>query len=213
MSFLYVGQTHEDVDSAFSKISERLKKNDAESLNDLKLLSNTELLDKMYDVKSWIAPAISDITGVSQPLHYKFERVAQGIYVHYKGQHSQPWEKLHSTILKYCPDGQPPLLDQDFKNIDCKRQLSQVENLSTMYTNPASLGIWKKFYSDIANRMFMESGSAAAEWILDILPIRYTYAALDDQVIPEVIQLIEKETQVPQVRFHKTQILNERTDF
>ncbi|XP_053381351.1 uncharacterized protein LOC123565970 [Mercenaria mercenaria] len=70
LSFLYVGHTHEDVDAAFSKISEKLRTTDAETLDDLiALLPKPEEILHMFDVKNWLAPHIADIEKHSEPLH------------------------------------------------------------------------------------------------------------------------------------------------
>ena len=58
LSFLYVGHTHEDVDAAFSKVADKLRKTDVEVLQDLIDVIDGEVLDSIFDVKSWLAPEI-----------------------------------------------------------------------------------------------------------------------------------------------------------
>ena len=54
LSFLYVGHTHEDIDAAFSKVAEKLRKQEAETLHGLmSLLPNAKQTSGLYDIKNW----------------------------------------------------------------------------------------------------------------------------------------------------------------
>ncbi len=92
LSFLNVGHTHEDIDAAFSRIAERLRQNEAETLHDLlhKLPEVTEIRGGMHDISGWMKPYIVDIRKHTRPLHYKFARVEGQVSVLYKGQQHQP---------------------------------------------------------------------------------------------------------------------------
>ena len=57
LSFLLVGHTHEDVGARFSKIAEKLRKNEAETLPQLAaLLPSVTELNHMLDIKAWLMP-------------------------------------------------------------------------------------------------------------------------------------------------------------
>ena len=82
LSFLPVGHTHEDVDAAFSKVADQLRKRDVETVEDLlNMLPKSEMLGTMFDVRNWLEPEISTLMGVSSPLHYKFESVNDEVSV------------------------------------------------------------------------------------------------------------------------------------
>ncbi|XP_063438737.1 uncharacterized protein LOC134719703 [Mytilus trossulus] len=75
LSFLPVGHTHEDVDAAFSRIAETLRRNDAETMPRLKeMLPNVKDIEAIYDIRSWITSSLNDIRKHTKPLHYKFIR-------------------------------------------------------------------------------------------------------------------------------------------
>ena len=192
-----MGHTHEDVDCAFSKISETLRRREAETLDDLlQLLPDTRMLKDLVNVKGWLAPAIEEVSGVSRPLHYKFKRVNQTAITFYKGQHDKPWIQLESTMLRYMPDGKPEKLEPVFENIDCVAQMRQVNVLQHMFKKVSTLQKWKSFYEQIEAGTF--ENNTADLWILDVLP-RQRVQSRFLSVIPEVIQLMAKETQEPQV--------------
>lgn len=75
LSFLPVGHTHEDVDAAFSKIAETLRRKDAETMPRLKtMLPNVNEVEVLYDIRQWLTPNLNDIRKHTGPLHYKFSR-------------------------------------------------------------------------------------------------------------------------------------------
>ncbi|CAG2253820.1 unnamed protein product [Mytilus edulis] len=67
LSFLPVGHTHEDVDAAFSRIAETLRRNDAETMPRLKeMLPNVKDIEAIYDIRSWITSSLNDIQHTEQ---------------------------------------------------------------------------------------------------------------------------------------------------
>lgn len=66
-----VGHTHEDIDACFSKVSDILRRNDAETLDDLvNFLPKVTNIKYVFDVRSWIEDNIRDVRKHTPPLHY-----------------------------------------------------------------------------------------------------------------------------------------------
>lgn len=197
LSFLYVGHTHEDIDAAFSQVADALRTTDVETMSDLfTLLKNPQNIDVIFDVKSWLTPSLNDIEKHSEPLHFKFvNRGTSNVGIYFKGQQNDPWIELNGKILKHKPVGIPNILKPDYSKINFDKQIKQIEVLSTLFKKKDTVKIWKKYYSELQS-----SKKTGSQWILDILPRQgntspYTTAS----VPPEVRELIQKETHVPQV--------------
>ena len=129
MSFLPVGHTHEDIDAEFSRIAEKLRKTDAETLVQLmNLLPASKQTGGLYDIKGWLEKHIRPITGHSGALHYRFSKdEANNLIGEYKGLNHRPWKKLSKLMLTTTPTGIPKILLPNFskykfdlltKNID-----------------------------------------------------------------------------------------------
>ncbi|KAK3098746.1 hypothetical protein FSP39_022657 [Pinctada imbricata] len=121
LSFLQVGHTHEDIDAAFSRISEKLRKTDAETLPRLQsVVGGARRLGGLYDIKTWLAPWINDIEHHSKPLHYKFSRDhLSKVIVKYRSLSTKPWKQGDESILKKTPVGQPSILvPPNFHKVD-----------------------------------------------------------------------------------------------
>lgn len=57
-----VGNIHEQIDACFSKVSDILRRNDAETLDDLvNLLPNVMNIKYVFDVRSWLEDNILDV--------------------------------------------------------------------------------------------------------------------------------------------------------
>jgi hypothetical protein len=74
-----VGHTDKDVDAGFSKISDKLKIKDAETIQELiNLIASVgtiytaKPLDRMLNVKEFLTQHINKIDQISEPLHFKF---------------------------------------------------------------------------------------------------------------------------------------------
>lgn len=92
-----VGHTHEDIDACFSKVSDILRRNDAETLDDL-----VNLLPKVkyvFDVRSWLEDNIHDVRKHTPPLHCKFKNSGHVVEAYYKGKHDSAWKYLEGGLL------------------------------------------------------------------------------------------------------------------
>jgi hypothetical protein len=168
----------------------------------LALLPKTGLLTDMLNVKGWLTPAVNEVSGVSRPLHYKFTKSDQEVNTFYKGQHNHPLTQLSGNFLSYVPDGRPTRLVPDYSNIDCVVQMRQITNLQHMFKKPTTLNKWIRFYDSIEDGtfdQFLSNEETRDIWILDYLP-KQTQREQFDCVIPEVIRLMDRETEVPEVR-------------
>ena len=100
ISFLFVGTTHEGVDSCFSRISQRLKKNDAETIPALKqFLPNVKELENMLDIKTWLLPSLRPVTHYTAPHHYSFTRSGGKVCGQYRCQQHKDWVNLPNSFL------------------------------------------------------------------------------------------------------------------
>lgn len=100
MSFLMVGNTHEQIDACFSKVSDILRRNDAETLDDrVKLLPNVTNIKYVFDVRSCLEDNILDVRKHTEPLHYKFKNSGHVVEAYYKGKHDSAWKYLDGGLL------------------------------------------------------------------------------------------------------------------
>ena len=105
-----MGHTYEDVDAGFSKIASNLRKNDCETLEELKkLLPNSKYFNYLFDVRISVESHLVDLSKHTQPLHYKFVRNAESVNILYKGTQTQPSKKLKSSLFKSNSKGIPSL--------------------------------------------------------------------------------------------------------
>lgn len=82
-----VGHTHEDIDARFSKVADKLRRNDAETLDDLAaLLPSVTVINYVYDVRTWIQDSICDLRKHTRPLHYKFRSNDSILETFFKGK-------------------------------------------------------------------------------------------------------------------------------
>lgn len=199
LSFLYVGHTHEDVDAAFSRIAETLRVTDAGTIVDLlHLLSNSEALSNMYDVKAWLEPHIAQCSQHTQPLHYKFEKVEAGVRTLYKGNRDEGWKLLDGNFLLANPKGKPKKLTPDFNKIDVVKNMKQVKLIQHMFKlSDTAYAWWEKFYKD------MGKDNTPHHWILSKLPKQSTstvVTSIQGELLPQAIQnMLDKEVRVPEV--------------
>ena len=200
LSFLYVGHTHEDVDAAFSRISEKLRKTDVSTLDDLvNVLPRSEHLSNVFDVKKWLDTSVADPEFHTEPHHYKWESSSQGVSLYFKGNKGDQWESSEDNFLLSVPRGKPKPLKPDTSNIDSARSLKLIKQVKHMFSNTEqSFNWWKKFHDNLKRLPRFTH-----HWILDELPIqeeRTTINLDDSDPIPEEIQkMLEKEVRVPRV--------------
>ncbi|XP_053388934.1 uncharacterized protein LOC128546019 [Mercenaria mercenaria] len=207
LSFIYVGHTHEDVDAALSKISEKLRTTDAETLDDLiALLPKPEEILHMFDVKNWLAPQIADIEKHSEPLHFKFVKKNEEVQVYFKGQNIDPWCELNGNILTSIPNGQPTTIKPDYSHINIERQSKQIECLHSLFRKQGTISKWERFFNVLQTTGRISV--ANQPWFLDCLPRQSQNVNFEDVIPPEVRELILKETKVPKFRIRKRQSKN-----
>ena len=193
-----MGHTHEDVDAAFSKVSQQLKSVDVETLPDLyKILPESEEIGQIFDVKTWMTPYLSDVEKISFPLHYKFEKDGERVKLSYKGPHYTEWISVEESILSNKPPGKPKTVKQDFSKINIERNLKQIHQLKHLFKNEEAVTFWEDFYKSIneGSRNVPES-----IWIFDTLPRQDPAPPQIEMEIPRHINdIVNKETTVPQV--------------
>ena len=199
LSFLIVGHTHEDVDAGFSKISEKLRRNDAETLDSLiDLLPKPALLDQLFDFKAWVDPYFSIIEAISEPLHYKINRVADSVKVYCKGLHNQEWITMDYMVLSQKPKGKPKTVRPDFTKFNFDKMLKQINTIRHMFKGgEQTLMWWTEFYASLrANKR------TSSVWMFDQLP-RQKKSKDTDQISngspQQIIDLVAKETRIPKV--------------
>ena len=154
ISFLFVGHTHEDVDSCFSRISQKLKKNDAETIPALKkFLPNVNELDNMLDIKTWLLPSLRSVTHHTAPHHYRFTRSGGKVCGQYKCQQHKDWVNLPNSFFVWIPKRQPCVLIPDTDDIDTDKLWTQITNMRYLFKEEASvLRWWKNFIESLKQR-------------------------------------------------------------
>ena len=221
LSFLYVGHTHEDVDAAFSKIADTLRRSDAETIPELqKLLPNVEEVIWQYDIREWLLSNINDIRKHTKPLHYKFVRDPNNdkVQFSYRENQNNPWKNVESGILKrnkknmvQLPTNVPKLVEPTFDKIkieNLEKKISFWQCLFSDQLENTQLTWWKDFINKMKrirdNIPFRkESIFSKAFWILPRLPRQSTDHGEDrqeDNNPPESVQkLLDAETQEHEV--------------
>lgn len=219
LSFLYVGHTHEDIDAGFSRISDSLRQYEAETLPDLlQLLPEVTLIKGgMFNVSGWLDPHISAIKKHTVPLHYKFMFDGNSYRVLYKGQQSQVWKRLSTSMLQRMPQGEPVLIPPDFSKVNIEKKcgvLGAWKNLFTEDTQESSYMWWKTWLNDLKqirdNNRRREDYMKTGSWILPLLPrqpqIHSAVTNNTDGSFPSSLQqMLDDETAEPEVRvlFHQ----------
>ena len=199
MSFLIVGHTHEDVDAGFSKISEKLRRNDAATLDDLmNLLPKPVMLEQMFDFKKWVDPHFSRLDYVSEPLHYKISNVADSVKVYCKGLHNQDWREMDYTILMEKPKGKPTTVKPDFSKFSFEKMIKQIHAIKHLFKDSEqTVNWWTQFFEGLkANKR------TNAVWNFNQLPKQKKSKGPDHisyELPQQIIDLVEKESRIPKV--------------
>lgn len=96
-----VDHMHEDIDACYRKVSDILRRNDAEALDDLvNLLPNVTDIQYVFDVRSWLDGNIRDVRKQTQHLHYRFKNSGHVVEAYYKGKHVSAWKILMGDFLE-----------------------------------------------------------------------------------------------------------------
>ncbi|XP_053401089.1 uncharacterized protein LOC123558034 [Mercenaria mercenaria] len=203
LSCLPVGHTHEDIDARFSLIARRLYQNDVETFEDfLRILDLPKVIHTIYDVKSWLMPCLPDyISGTSEPLHYKFERIDNVVTCFYKGNKDSEWKATELGFLVEMPRSKPKIIKPDFNKIEEEKLFKLIENNKSLFKTTNILEHWKTFIKELKRKQINE------KWILPDLPTQTDRMPLPEEPLPDdLVHLLEKENREPQVniRLKKT---------
>ena len=193
---LPVGHTHEDIDARFSLVSRLLFQNDAETVEDfLNLLEKPNLIKTVYDVKAWLIPTMPEyITGVSEPLHYKFEKINGKVSIFYKGTQNSEWKEAEHGFINKHPSGKPKVVAPDFTKMDEIKLLKLIENNKSLFKNKNIKEYWKKMIKQLQQKQSNE------KWILPDLPKQICRKQSPAANLPDdIIQLLDKENRDPLV--------------
>ena len=197
-----VGHTHEDVDAGFSKISDKLKIMDAETIpeliNVIKSVGSkytAKPLDRMLNVKEFLTPYINKIDQISEPLHFKFVSSSSGVNVFSKGTHNSEWKRHEVNILNRIPDGKPEILKMSTEKVSVINIKKVVDSVKNYFKGLFSTLWWNNFFEKMNEKINDEFD---IKWIED-LP-RQTDT--DDLPLPDHIQkLVDKEQDKRPVRY------------
>lgn len=143
-----VGHTHEDIDACFSKVADKLRRNDAETLDDLiALLPSVTVINYVYDVRTWIQDSICDLRKHTRPLHYKLRSNDAIVETFYKGKYDSPWKKLEGGILARDNNhkirtirGSPKLSQINFDGIGLQKISSHLNHWKCLFSDQIDLG-------------------------------------------------------------------------
>lgn len=212
---MVVGHTHEDIDAAFSKISEKLRTKDAETLPTLlKIIPDVSEIKFLYNIRDWLIPVINNFKQHTDPLHYRFKRDTQAdvVNIYQKKTQDKPWVKLTFGAFSYdnkgkpiLPKGVPQLVQPSFeRKINTKRLNSCISSWNCLFRDQIqqTSKIWwtnfVKYLEKMETSALFRSKeiSETANWILPKLPKlnRYEEPNTSDQQIPnELIQMVQDE--------------------
>lgn len=218
LSFLYVGHTHEDIDAAFSRIAEQLRRTEAETLPELlKILGPSgRTMRGLYDLREWMSPHLVTISHHSKPHHFKFEQCENGNCKNfYKGNNDDPWKELESLFKETggsvrLPAGKPKLTEPNFEHLNTARLEKSIESWSILFSDHRDgnkYRWWKKFLKEVKDLILKKSerlryARINSEWILPLLPkLRESGSSRNEelQLPPPLQALLDEESQEPQV--------------
>ncbi|XP_071181315.1 uncharacterized protein [Mytilus edulis] len=212
LSFLPVGHTHEDVDAAFSRIAETLRRNDAETMPRLKeMLPNVKDIEAIYDIRSWITSSLNDIRKHTKPLHYKFIRdlATHNVKMQYKAFQDSEWKTEHGIIQLISgkpnlPKGIPKVINPQFEKIDINKIKSRIPQWQCLFTDQIEhteqkwwggfLGHLEKIRDSLPYRR--TKVLSKAKWILPLLPkqqLKRQRPSVDQDIPAELRRLLENE--------------------
>jgi hypothetical protein len=200
LSFLMVGHTHEDIDACFSKVADKLRRNDAETLDLIELLPNVNVINFIYDFRTWIYNNICDLRKHTRPLHFKFRCNESTVETFYKGKYDSSWKKLEGGVMVRNNQqkivsirGSPKLSPINFDGIGLTRISSQLKHWRCLFSDQIDhtqfhwwecfLKQWKKCEENPSERRRLFF--ANAKWILPLLPKQLSLDENEDEVLPD----------------------------
>ena len=145
LSSLFVGNTHEDVDAGFGRIAEKLRRNDAETVPQLKnLLPINEDVKDMLDIKTWMLPELDEPKQHSCQHHFKFSRVDDKPSVSYKLLQPHAWIEME-PLFENVPKVKPKVLSPDYSKINIEKLEKQIKAMNYMFKDDSTISWWTDF--------------------------------------------------------------------
>lgn len=197
---MFVGHTHEDVDACFSKIAEKLKRNDAETIPELKQhLPNVTELDHMLDIRSWLLPSLAVVKKHTVPHHFRFLIKDAKVVGEFKFQQQSAWEQIPS-VFRWLPKRKPSILRPNYDNIDIDRLQKQIESMKCFFSDETkTLKWWERFLMTLRRK---KVGNVASKFLECLPRQKETNTEETRNVIPaELKKLIQKEKEGAPVRY------------
>ena len=197
-----MGHTHEDVDARFSKIAEKLRTNDAETIPQLaSLLPSVTELHHMLDIKSWIKPYLWDMEKHTEQHHFKFTRVDGSPRTFYKNLQDHEWLVVEESVITETPKGKPGTIKPDLSSVNIDRLERQVNVMKFLFRDTNTVKWWSEFIKTLKKDApekrtiikFLES-------LPRQIPQTNTNRASLESTLPEEIQhMLQKETRIVNV--------------
>eukprot|EP00058_Branchiostoma_floridae_P005491 XP_002590979.1 hypothetical protein BRAFLDRAFT_69470 [Branchiostoma floridae] len=219
LSFLMVGHTHEDIDQMFSRVADKLRHQEAHTPEQLiNMMPECTRLRGLYNIRDWLKPKISKISGQSQPGQFRFRLSKDDpdvVDMFYRKGQGQRWNKLKVGMFQLSkrsgkpdrPKGVPKIIPVSFKNrnIDAQKLLDeQLPKWVPYIASDQERFVWESYLK----QMLKASNSATERakyskvgtgWVLTKLP-QYVEENLDDEpAVPDDLRrLLEKEQENPE---------------
>lgn len=164
LSFLYVGHTHEDIDQFFSTISQTLRHREAVTYEELlHVLPNSNKINHLFDIKSWIEPYVVDIKQHSKPLVFKFRKDLinpNKVNMFYKKGINKKWHYFQPGMFKtdmqgniLRPKGDPKLLSPNYIDLDLDAKQKKMKDVWKKYfDSQKEEALWDKFFNTITKK-------------------------------------------------------------
>ncbi|XP_062576087.1 uncharacterized protein LOC134237971 [Saccostrea cucullata] len=202
LSFLHVGHTHEDIDAAFSQLSTKLRKSDAETMPKLlALLNGAKQLRGLFDLKTWLEPCLNQIKKHSKPLHFKFSRdTSKKVVMHYRPNSSRPWSPTEETMLHTVPPGKPkPLVPPSFHKIDIEAIRRNVEKQQYHMSGGSEYMWWQQYleYLQLVKTnedVMSDYAKKEADWLLPkLMDKQQKKQSSSDEIESHLHELLDRE--------------------
>ena len=216
-----MGHTHEDVDQMFSQIRRKLQRKQAETLPKLlSLLPNSHEVTAVFDIKSWLTPYLSHVTGHTKPHHFKFSNAGGGkVVTSFKGITRHDWTDLQTGFLQQSsngqtlyPSGKPGVVAPQFTKIDLERLTTRVDNWVMLFSDDASEQCWKTYITKLIQvrdnqRKKQQYMSQGLIWAIPKIPRFCSQNLLDREdgdstrpdIAPQLQRQLDEELHLPQV--------------
>ena len=198
------------MDAAFSKIADRLRRTDVETLPDLiSILPNIEVIDHIYDIRGWLLPHLENISDHTKPHHYRFlwNINKRMVDVAYRGTEKQAWKPLGFRLFKTkLPNREPKRVVPDYGNMRIERVENHLKHWECLFSDQLErkeVKWWRTFVADIKSKHQAHAKDRNGIWLLPHLPRQTMSANADPVEIPEAIRkLLEQERLEPEASIY-----------